>query len=88
MSAVPRSPSNETAARAIFSPLAVLKAAEDIATYRDEHLAVVVEVEHAERTAGADAPSSTALRVTSVYRLEGDVWKLVHRHADPITTAR
>jgi ketosteroid isomerase-like protein len=29
-----------------------------------------------------------ALRVTSVFRLEHDVWKLVHRHADPITTPR
>ena len=60
-----------------------------IATYRAEGLAVVVEVEHAEtRTDGAGAPSPAALRVTSVFRLEGDAWKLVHRHADPITTPR
>jgi ketosteroid isomerase-like protein len=26
--------------------------------------------------------------VTSVFRREGDKWKLVHRHADPITTPR
>ena len=26
------------------------------------------------------------LRVTHVYRLEGDRWKIVHRHADPLTT--
>jgi len=59
-----------------------------IATYLAEGLAVVVEVEHAEtKTDGADlAPA--ALRVTSVFRLEGDAWKLVHRHADPITTPR
>lgn len=58
-----------------------------IATYVDENLAVVVEVEHAERMSdGADAPSPTALRVTSVFRLEDKDWKLVHRHADPITT--
>ena len=24
------------------------------------------------------------LRVTHVYRLEGDRWKIVHRHADPL----
>jgi len=59
------------------------------ATYLAENLAVVVEVEHAETKAGgADALSPVALRVTSVFRLEGDTWKLVHRHADPITTPR
>lgn len=63
--------------------------AEHIATYRAEDLAVVVEVEHAEKTAAdAKIPSRTSLRVTSVFRLEGDVWTLVHRHADPITTPR
>jgi ketosteroid isomerase-like protein len=60
-----------------------------IATYLAESLAVVVEVEHAEtKIGGADALSPAALRVTSVFRLEGDAWKLVHRHADPITTPR
>lgn len=54
-----------------------------IATYRAENLAVVVEVEHVEMGGGA-----AALRVTSVFRLEGDAWKLVHRHADPITSPR
>jgi ketosteroid isomerase-like protein len=62
---------------------------EHIATYAAEGLAVVVEVEHAETKAGgADALSPAALRVTSVFRFEGDAWKLVHRHADPITTPR
>jgi len=59
-----------------------------IATYLAENLAVVVEVEHAEMGGGAGALSAAALRVTSVFRLEGDAWKLVHRHADPITTPR
>jgi uncharacterized protein (TIGR02246 family) len=60
-----------------------------IATYMAENLAVVVQVEHGETKAGgADALSPAALRVTSVYRLEGDAWRLVHRHADPITTPR
>jgi ketosteroid isomerase-like protein len=57
-----------------------------VATYAADNLAVVVDVEHAEMmVSGADSSSPVALRVTSVYRLEGDAWKLVHRHADPIT---
>jgi ketosteroid isomerase-like protein len=28
------------------------------------------------------------LRVTTVFRREDDGWKIVHRHADPITTPR
>jgi ketosteroid isomerase-like protein len=60
-----------------------------IATYLAEDLAVVVQVEHGQTMAeGANALSPAALRVTSVYRLEESTWKLVHRHADPITTPR
>jgi len=60
---------------------------EDVATYRAQDVAVVVQVEHGQRK-GADDQPPIALRVTSVYRLEGGAWKLVHRHADPITTPR
>lgn len=57
--------------------------ADTIATYRSDDLAVVVQVERGEAPAGA-----VELRVTSVYRSEAGDWKLVHRHADPITTPR
>jgi hypothetical protein len=33
---------------------------------------------------GQKAPTSRALRVTQIFRKEGDTWKLLHRHADPL----
>jgi ketosteroid isomerase-like protein len=36
---------------------------------------------------GGDAPSSYALRVTTVFRREDGDWKVVHRHADPYNEA-
>ena len=60
-----------------------------IATYASNDLAVVVEVERGKaKVGGAQALAPVAVRVSSVFRLEGDAWKLVHRHADPITTPR
>ena len=47
-----------------------------VATYVSNDLAVVVENERGKAKVGG------------VFRLEGDAWKLVHRHADPITTPR
>lgn len=60
-----------------------------VAKYVSDGLACVVEVErgHA-KVGGSDQTATLALRVTSLFRLEHDVWKLVHRHADPITTPR
>jgi ketosteroid isomerase-like protein len=40
------------------------------------------------RLAGAADKVPISLRVTTVFRREDDGWKLVHRHADPITEAR
>ena len=52
-------------------------------------LAYLVEVERYEaKVGGRDDLTPFALRVTSVFRREADGWKLVHRHADPITTVR
>jgi ketosteroid isomerase-like protein len=60
-----------------------------IAKYASGDLACVVEVERGRtKVGGAKELASLALRVTSLFRLEDGAWKLVHRHADPITTPR
>ena len=40
------------------------------------------------QVAGAAEKAPISLRVTTVFRREDDGWKIVHRHADPITGAR
>jgi ketosteroid isomerase-like protein len=60
-----------------------------VATYVTPALAYLVEVERFEATIGEKEESASgALRVTSILRLEGGAWRIVHRHADPITTPR
>ncbi len=39
------------------------------------------------KLSGGEELSSFGLRVTSTFGREDSTWKLVHRHADPITTA-
>ena len=60
-----------------------------IASYVTDGLACVVEVERFRaKIGGSDEFASVGLRVTSLFRPEMGTWKLVHRHADPITTAQ
>ena len=60
-----------------------------IAKYVADNLACVVEVERGRsKVGGSEEVVPVAVRVTSVFRLESGNWKLVHRHADPITTPR
>jgi ketosteroid isomerase-like protein len=60
---------------------------ENFATYISGSLGYTVEIERFEtKVAGSDELTPVSLRVTSIFRLEGDTWKLLHRHADPITT--
>ncbi len=62
---------------------------ETLATYVTPDLAYLVEVERFEAKVGdTDEIVSGALRVTSVLRPEDGSWRIVHRHADPITTPR
>lgn len=64
-------------------------AVELVATYVSDTLACVVEVERGRaKVGGATDQAAVAVRVTSLFRLENGDWKLVHRHADPITSPR
>ena len=52
-------------------------------------LAYVVRVERAKaKVGGSEDIAPIALRVTMIFRPEDGEWKIVHRHADPITTAQ
>jgi ketosteroid isomerase-like protein len=60
-----------------------------LVTHATPELAYLVEVERFEaRVGGEEQMVSGALRVTSILRPEDGVWKIVHRHADPITASR
>ena len=51
--------------------------------------AYVVRVERARaKVGGSEDIVPIALRVTMIFRPEDGEWKIVHRHADPITTAQ
>ena len=62
---------------------------DNVATYVTPDLAYIVEVErYRAKVGGGDEITPVVLRVTSIFRPEDGAWKIVHRHADPITTAR
>jgi ketosteroid isomerase-like protein len=61
--------------------------AESIAKCVTPELAYTVEIERGEAKVGASEESTPwALRATMIFRPEEGTWKVVHRHADPITT--
>ena len=50
-------------------------------------LAYVVQIEHLESKVGeSEEITPYSLRATMIFRPEDGTWKVVHRHADPITT--
>jgi ketosteroid isomerase-like protein len=62
---------------------------EIVAKYVTPELAYIVEVHRGKARFGARQDVAPfALRVTTIFRPEDGVWKVVHRHADPITTAQ
>ena len=62
---------------------------ENFATVIGDDLAYTVEIEsYRARVGGAAELTPVSVRVTTVFRREDDVWKVLHRHADPITAPR
>ena len=62
---------------------------ENVAKCVTSELAYIVEMERYQaKVGGSDDITPVAARVTSIFRPEEGVWKVVHRHADPITTAQ
>ena len=60
---------------------------EVVAKYMTSELASVVQIERAESKVGdGEEITPYVLRATNIFRPEDGEWKLVHRHADPITT--
>jgi ketosteroid isomerase-like protein len=60
---------------------------EIVAKHVTAELAYVVQIEHLEsKVGGREEITPYALRATMIFRPEDGTWKVVHRHADPITT--
>jgi ketosteroid isomerase-like protein len=60
---------------------------EIVAKYATSELAYVVQIERARaKIGGQEEITPYAVRSTMVFRPEDGEWKVVHRHADPITT--
>jgi ketosteroid isomerase-like protein len=60
---------------------------EIVAKYVTSELAYVVGIERA-KIGGREEITPYALRATMIFRPEDGTWKVMHRHADPITTAQ
>jgi ketosteroid isomerase-like protein len=62
---------------------------ENVAKYTTAELAYTVEMERMQaKVEGRDDVTPIAVRVTTIFRSEEGEWKVVHRHADPITTTQ
>jgi ketosteroid isomerase-like protein len=64
-------------------------AIENVAKHVTPEFAYIVRVERAKaKFGGREDIAPSALRVTMIFLPEDGEWKVVHRHADPITTAQ
>ena len=60
---------------------------DELARYTSDELATILEIEHWRARIGKrDFVEPFDLRVTTTFRREDSDWKIVHRHADPIST--
>jgi ketosteroid isomerase-like protein len=60
-----------------------------IAEHFAPEIACIHELERLEaKMGGSHETTRVSLRCTSVFRLEDGGWRIVHRHADPISTTR
>jgi ketosteroid isomerase-like protein len=58
----------------------------NLARYETADLVTLLEIEHWQTRVGGGELTDFDLRVSSTYRNEQGTWRLVHRHADPIST--
>jgi ketosteroid isomerase-like protein len=59
---------------------------ESLAKIVTQDMGYIVEIErYKAKLGGSEDVALDVLRVTSIFRLEKGVWKLVHRHGDPTT---
>jgi ketosteroid isomerase-like protein len=58
-----------------------------LASYVAPDLATIYEVEHGKVSVGGGPVTGWILRTTTTFRREDGTWRVVHRHADPISTA-
>ena len=66
-----------------------LVSVESVSVVEGADFAYNVEIERTRTKAGtSDVFAEFALRVTTIYRREEGKWRIVHRHADPITAPR
>ncbi|MBB5571878.1 MULTISPECIES: YybH family protein [Rhizobium] len=62
---------------------------ERLSEYATADLGYIIEVERfRSKVGGGDKLVPIALRVTTIFRREEGAWRIVLRHADPITSAR
>jgi ketosteroid isomerase-like protein len=62
---------------------------ERISAYATQELGYVLWIERTRlKIGGADELRPISLRVTTVFRREEEGWRIIHRHADPITAPR
>ena len=62
---------------------------ERISEYATADLGYIIEIErYQSKVGGVDKLVPIALRVTTIFRREEGVWRIVLRHADPITSTR